>query len=292
MFFRFFFRRPPLSTSRLLCAISATLGIAILVTLLLSFTKPPVSNKSVLVDTKFGKVLGAIADVYGKDVYSFYGLKFAEAPSKSLRFRGPVPVTRPIQRDNILDVSCDCRPICFQTRFDRRSDEDCLHLNIWTPMVGCDKPSSPSGDSVKTKTVLFFLGGELFQNRVRNVKLDGRFLSSLGDLVVVVPNYRLGVLGFLNARTESAPGNMGLQDQLVALRWTQDHIGSFCGNSSDIVVMGYGSGASSIGYHAFSKTFWPPVTRMILMNESPFTRYVQRGKTYFWYGLTSIRKER
>lgn len=108
------------------------------------------------------------------------------------------------------------------------------------------------------------------------------FLSSLGDVVVVVPNYRLGVLGFLYDGTDEAPGNAGLYDQLLALEWTRQHIDSFGGNGSNIVLMGHGSGATSIGYYLFSmasnKSSWtgPVLSRAILMSDSPFTRSVLR----------------
>lgn len=39
------------------------------------------------------------------------------------------------------------------------------------------------------------------------------------DLVLVVLNFRLGSLGFLATGTSEAAGNMGLKDQVMALRW-------------------------------------------------------------------------
>ncbi|XP_077520195.1 acetylcholinesterase-like [Amblyomma americanum] len=95
------------------------------------------------------------------------------------------------------------------------------------------------------------------------------YLSALGDVVVVVPNYRLGALGFLYSGGPEAPGNAGLHDQLLALEWTRAHIGSFAGNGSDVVVMGHGAGAGSVGLHLFGRRL---TTRAILMSGSPFAR--------------------
>lgn len=97
-------------------------------------------------------------------------------------------------------------------------------------------------------------------------------------MVVVIPNYRLGVLGFLYDGTERGPGNAGLHDQRLAFDWTRTNIGSFGGNASQLVGMGYGAGAASLGYHLFSEALLnhgndtPWLSRVILMSGSPFTR--------------------
>lgn len=120
----------------------------------------------------------------------------------------------------------------------------------------------------------------LFNASVRNYVTGtplNRFLSAIGDVVVVIPNYRLGALGFLYDGTDEAPGNVGLHDQLVAIHWTRQHIEHFGGNSSDIVLMGHGSGATSIGHHLLSVDSSSPgnftFKKVILMSETPFTRY-------------------
>ncbi|KAL3249682.1 hypothetical protein MRX96_055891 [Rhipicephalus microplus] len=174
-------------------------------------------------------------------------------------------------------------PACYQEdAVGSDVSENCLHLNIWTPEATCDATRQPS---CANRTVLFFLHGGFFQTGSnRDYPLDGSYLSALGDVVVVVPNYRLGALGFLYNGGPEAPGNVGLQDQLLALEWTRAHIGSFAGNSSDVVAMGHGAGAGSIGLHMFGSAAAgddrerrgsvgiPRLTRAILMSGSPFTR--------------------
>ena len=47
---------------------------------------------------------------------------------------------------------------------------------------------------------------------------NGKVLSSLHDIVVVVPNYRVNAFGFFTMGKDSEyPGNMGMLDQIKAL---------------------------------------------------------------------------
>ncbi|CAN7938133.1 unnamed protein product, partial [Ixodes hexagonus] len=143
------------------------------------------------------------------------------------------------------------KPVCKQRWTEEATrwvnSEDCLHLNIWTP-VG----NQTAHDLVQCacKTVIVFIHGGFFQEGGNLIgSFRRQYLSAYGDVVVVIPNYRLGVMGFLYDGTEEAPGNVGLQDQLLALEWVRWNIASFGGNKSSVVVMGHDAGAASIGYH-------------------------------------------
>ncbi|XP_054931273.1 acetylcholinesterase-like isoform X3 [Dermacentor andersoni] len=219
-------------------------------------------------------------------VHAFLGVPFAKAPRGPLRFKPPQPLDTPLGRDergNTLD-SLAKRPPCPQQDFylgqqlvnTANGSEDCLHVNIWVPARNCSPDAEPS--SCRGKTVLFFLYGASFQNGGNSFELyDGRYLSALGDLVVVVPNYRVGALGFLSGPSANTlPGNVGLHDQRLALSWTLANIEHFGGNTSRLVLAGHDAGATSLGYHLFSgdSGFWTrSVTRFILQSGGPFHRY-------------------
>lgn len=72
------------------------------------------------------------------------------------------------------------------------------------------------------------------------------------DIVIVTLNYRLGFLGFLSTGDSVVPGNNGLKDQVLALKWVKDNIKSFCGNPDQITIAGQSAGAASVAYHVQS----------------------------------------
>jgi carboxylesterase type B len=89
--------------------------------------------------------------------------------------------------------------------------EDCLVLNIWSP--NSDNKSSD------LKAVMFWIhGGGLTAGSIYQTEFNGSVLAA-HDVVMVAANYRLGFLGFMYGGIDSSPGNLGLYDQLLALKW-------------------------------------------------------------------------
>ncbi|MEU9689607.1 carboxylesterase family protein [Amycolatopsis japonica] len=113
--------------------------------------------------------------------------------------------------------------------------EDCLNLTISTP--GLDAGRRP---------VLVWLHGGGFSSGGGLLNwYDGGALAAEGDLVVVGVNYRLGALGYLYLDGVS-PGNLGLADQLEALRWVRANIAAYGGDPDNVTVAGQSAGGISI----------------------------------------------
>jgi len=70
--------------------------------------------------------------------------------------------------------------------------------------------------------------------------------------IIVTMNYRVGFYGFLasedikadNAAFGGGNGNQGIVDQQNALRWINQHIASFGGDPSRVLLTGQSAGAS------------------------------------------------
>ncbi|XP_050744517.1 esterase B1 isoform X2 [Drosophila biarmipes] len=67
------------------------------------------------------------------------------------------------------------------------------------------------------------------------------------DVVLVILNYRVDCLGFLSLKDSSlkVPGNAGLKDQVLAIKWVKEHISNFNGDSNNITVFGNSAGGCS-----------------------------------------------
>src|SRR5271155_156968 len=122
------------------------------------------------------------------------------------------------------------------------TSEDCLYLNIWTP-VKYAKAGRP---------VLVWIYGGGYRNGSAAMPLYwGEQLAHKG-LIVVTIAYRLGPLGFLalpeltRESPQHSSGNYGLMDQIAALEWIQRNIAAFGGDPHRVAIAGQSSGAISV----------------------------------------------
>ena len=196
-------------------------------------------------DTEYGPVVGQTIPLDdGKSVNSFKGIPFARPPLGELRFEPPQkPDLWLIFNGNSLGLPCVQNPagILWMTHPGwLRVSEDCLNLNIYTPedMSGGPYP-----------VMVWFHGGGYYSGA--NIQYPGHFLASYG-VVVVVPNYRLGIFGFLSTPDGTLKGNAGMLDQVLALEFVRDNIANFGGDPDLVTVFGQSAGASSSALHLLS----------------------------------------
>lgn len=62
----------------------------------------------------------------------------------------------------------------------------------------------------------------------------------------LISYFRIGPVGFLCLGEEKIPGNAGVKDVMMALRWVRDNIPAFQGNPYKVVVAGQGFGAAMV----------------------------------------------
>lgn len=91
---------------------------------------------------------------------------------------------------------------------------------------------------------------------------NAEILAAVGNVIVATMQYRVGAFGFLYlapmlpGQEEQAPGNMGLWDQALAIRWLKDNARSFGGDPDLITLFGESAGSSAVNLQLMS-----PVTR-------------------------------
>lgn len=212
------------------------------------------STEDPVVETGSGKVRGDTISVLGQDVEVFRSIPFAKPPVGTLRFRKPEPVEP-------WDGIRDARPLpnsCMQSLDDFKDfegvnmwnantkiSEDCLYLSLWIP-------SNARKSKLKLSTMVWIYGGSLTSGTSTLTLYDGSWLAASKDVIVASFNYRLGPFGFLYLDEKLAPGNMGLLDQNMALKWLNKNINIFGGDPSKITLFGESAGSVSVSYQVVS----------------------------------------
>lgn len=92
------------------------------------------------------------------------------------------------------------------------------------------------------------------------------------DIVLVTVNYRLGSLGFLSTGDKESPGNYGLKDQVVALKFVKNNIAAFGGDPNSVTIVGYSAGGFSVTLHLLSPLSQGLFQKAIAMSGSIFTQ--------------------
>ena len=121
--------------------------------------------------------------------------------------------------------------------------EDCLYLNIWK-----------NNDNEKNKPVMVFLhGGAFGWGGTSDPLYDAHnFVKTHNDIIYVTIAYRVSMLGFIDL-TQIKGGenykespNLGLLDQIQALKWINKNIENFGGDKNNITIVGESAGALSV----------------------------------------------
>lgn len=168
------------------------------------------------IEIQSGTIRGVVETLPNKKAVSKYlGIPYAKAE----RFERPVA---PDSWTGVKDMTSFGK-VCYQlltpppfgTTFEDMS-EDCLNLNVYVPRTR----------SGKTLPVMVWIHGGGFVSNSNRIA-DGRYLATLGEVIVVVINYRLCAFGFLASKDYDLEGNYGMYDQLEALKWVQNNIDKY-----------------------------------------------------------------
>jgi para-nitrobenzyl esterase len=249
---------------------------------------------------------GALRGATHQGLFRFRNIPFAKPPVGELRWRPPEPPAswrgvrnakafgpRPHQRAldvyDILDALVDgsglgpVKRVAFRALLKHGpkppESEDCLHLNVCTPDL------SPGS---RLPVMVWFHGGNHQDGCGSDLLYHGTQLPEHG-VVLVTPNYRLGVMGYLchpDLAVESpdgVSGNYGTLDQIAALRWVQENIHQFGGDPGNVTVFGQSAGGESVAHLLTSPLSKGLFHRAILQSPSSAGQMLHRTRPALRY---------
>ena len=225
-----------------------------------SFAAP--AQRTPIVDLGYARYKGTSDPASGYDTY--FGMHFAAPPVGDLRFRAPQP---PLSSPHkLVDASNNSYPgtVCPQGFVSGRPlgvvdlsiipiSEDCLTLTVYAPFPTTHDYTRGFPVVVYFHDGAYVRGDHSYDHPQRWLDLADK------DVVLVVPNYRLGLFGFLAGEEVHKDGdlNAGLLDQQFALKWVQKHIAKFGGDKSRVTIWGQSAGGGSVIQHIISNPLYP-----------------------------------
>ena len=178
---------------------------------------------------------------------AFKGIPYALQPTGDRRWK----VARPEPDSRLVREARYFGHTAIQSRSQTNAaslypqGEDCLTLNVWTAADGMRTARRP--------VLVWIHGGSYVCDGTSNPRNWGdRFVKAHPQVVFVSINYRLGLLGFLDlsslpdGQDYSRSGNLGLLDQVEALRWVKRNIAAFGGDPDNVTLVGHSAGAGSV----------------------------------------------
>jgi len=130
------------------------------------------------------RIDGKVVNVFDKRVKQFLGIPYAEPPIGKFRFKRTTAIKKSSEPIDATKWPNPCLqvPISADIHLNKNFSEDCLYLNVWSPVFDPDKELRP---------VLFWIHGGAFRFGSSSEKwYIGDILSIKGDVIVVTVNFR------------------------------------------------------------------------------------------------------
>lgn len=221
-------------------------------------------DKSLAVKCINGTFVGKKTD----NTIVFRGIPYVgKQPVGNLRWKAPVDVA---PNDGVYEAYYNAKA-APQPEIEVSSiyyqDEDCLYLNIW-------KPANASTE--KKPVIVWIHGGAYAYGGTVDPLYDfHNFVDENPEVIVVSVAYRLGVLGFLHlshlpdGKDYSDAQNLGLMDQLKALKWVHENIAAFGGDPDNVTLMGESAGGGCVTSLSLIKDSHQYFKKVIALSGNP-----------------------
>ena len=199
----------------------------------------------------------------------YRGIPFVERqPKGNLRWKAPVNY---VPDDDIYEAYYNAKGAYGKDELEDGShcyqSEECLYLNVWKADDLTDE---------KKPVMVWVHGGAFEMGATVDPMFDFvNFLNENPDVIIVSIAYRLGVFGFFHlshlpdGKDYPDAQNLGLMDQIMALKWVHENIAGFGGDPDNVTIWGESAGSACVtliplieGSHKYFK-------RVIAQSGSP-----------------------
>jgi len=223
-------------------------------------------DKSLAVKCINGTFVGKRTD----NIIAYKGIPFVgRQPSGELRWKAPVDI---VADDGIYEAYYNAKSPCQNEYLETSSlfyqSEECLYLNIW---------KADEASAEKKPVMVWVYGGAFEEGGTVDPIFDcHNFVEENPDVIVVTIAYRLGVFGFFHLSHLEDGGdypdaqNLGLMDQVMALKWIHENIAAFGGDPDNVTIWGESAGAGSVTLLPLIEGAQAYFKRVIAQSGAPF----------------------
>ena len=204
------------------------------------------------------------------NVIAYKGIPYVGAqPVGEYRWKAPVDVE---PDDGVYEAYYFGKVPCQVSNANQKASqypqgEDCLHLNIWKAV---------DAGNEKKPVMVWIHGGAYEVGGTTEPAQEGtNFVAENPDIILVSIEYRLNALGFL--RLSHLPDgadypdsqNLGLMDQMAALKWIHENIAGFGGDPENVTIFGQSAGGGSVSLLPLVEGSHQYFHRVIAQSGSP-----------------------
>ena len=203
-----------------------------------------------------------------ENIISYKGIPFVgQQPVGNLRWKAPVDVTPSNDVYEAYNYSKAPVQAPGDPAIENGMSENCLYLNIW---------KAEEASAEKKPVIVWIYGGGFDVGGTTDPQYDcTNLVKENPEVIVVTINYRLSFLGFLHlahlsdGKDYQDAQNLGLMDQLMALKWVNENIAGFGGDPDNVTIWGESAGGASCTLLPLVKGSHKYFKRVIVQSGSP-----------------------
>lgn len=200
-------------------------------------------DSNLAASTPYGTYVGKLDN---NKILSWKGIPYAKAPTGNLRWKTPqeLDTSNKVYEAYYFGHTSIQVETWDEPESTYPQGEDCLNVSIW---------NNTQNESTNKAVMVWIHGGGYVQGGSSNPGYNGtNFVTNNPDIIFASIDYRTDFLGFVNF--SDVPGgeeykksaNLGLLDQVAALKWLRENISSFGGDPNRITIFGESAGGGSV----------------------------------------------